>query len=335
MSSRVEFAVLMKKMWNILPSCYKRPFYFIKAYLKRGKVIYKVKTPYSSLQVIDKKGYRYLVFVDPKKPLFLQQPENIYQSIMDLNNPLSTSKTYADYCHLAWIFNPQLKTILMIGLGGGTVPKRFLHDYPEIYFKTVEIDSEVVRVAYDYFFLPRESRHEVIIGDGRNYLKKTKKSFDLILLDAFFSYTIPHHLFTKEFFEEARKRLSKNGLLGININGALTGPNSTLFRSIYKTMDSIFPKLYLFSAKKDSPQNMQNIFVFALTENLNLSPEQIYDRARRLAQNKVKIAKYPLYARNIDHKSINLSDVPILSDAFPPPGREISLSAKDMPGKVG
>ncbi|PKM79030.1 MAG: hypothetical protein CVU88_07905 [Firmicutes bacterium HGW-Firmicutes-13] len=183
--------MLLKKIWSLLPERCKKIIYFLRSYWQQGRIVYQAKTPYSFLQVFDKKGYRYLVFKDRSRPFSLERPENIYQSYMSLDNPACNNAPHTDFFHFAWIFNPELKTILMIGLGGGTVPRRFLNDYPEINFKTVEIDPVVVKVAYKYFFLPRDPRHKVIVNDGRNFIRKSRKQVDLILLDAFFPVVSP------------------------------------------------------------------------------------------------------------------------------------------------
>lgn len=318
--------MLLKNLKELIPVKLKKPFYLLKGYIQRGKVIYEVKTPYSLAQVIDKKGIRYLVFKDPTKPLYLQQPEAVYQSYMKLNNPYRTNIPFSDYFHLAWIFNDSLKSILMIGLGGGTTPKRFLFDYPEITFKTVEIDPEVVKIAHEYFYLPKNNfRHQVITGDGRRYISASNSSFDLILLDAFFSRTIPHHLFTVEFFKEVKNRLTKDGLMAINFNGSFTGSSSHLFRSLYKTMANNFARIYLFGSKKDTPDQMQNIILFGLKEDIDLTPAEIMQKAEKLSKDKVTVPGFSKRASDLYTGEIIVTDVPVLTDASPPTKGELSL----------
>ncbi|KUO51407.1 MAG: hypothetical protein APF76_13630 [Desulfitibacter sp. BRH_c19] len=320
--------MLVKRIWKHIPSFLKQPIYILKGYLERGKVIYRAITPYNLIEVIDKNGIRYLVFKDPNQPMYRQRPEVTYQSYMVINDPLNTNATYADYFQLALIFNPQIITVLMVGLGGGIVPKRFLNDYPEMRFISIEVDSEVVKVAHQYFHLKQSSRHRILVGDGRKYIQRTKETFDLILLDAFFATTVPYHLFTIEFYQEVNGCLNPNGLLGINIYGALTGSNSYLFRSLYQTLAFVFPRLYLFAAKKSTPEVMQNIFIFALQKDMDMTPEDIFKRAQILSQTKVSIPGYVEKAQKLYQEPIDVTDVPILSDQNSPVNGELNLYSK-------
>ncbi len=317
--------MLLKKIQRRLPESVKRQVYRFKDYQEQGRIVYKIKSRYSLIQVIDKKGYRYLVFQDPARPFHVQRPEEIYQSCMSLEAPLHNDVPYTDYFHLAWIFNLHIKEIIMIGLGGATVPKCFLKDYPEIYFRTVEIDPEVIRIAYRYFFLSLESRHKITVGDGRDYIKKTQEPADLVLLDAFYSHTIPHHLFTVEFFEEIKNKLNEGGLLVINFNGALRGANSYLFSSLYKTLQVIFQEIYVFGSRKKSPGSIQNIIIFALKNPQNLERMDIIERARGLAAEKVTVPGYTHKARKLYEGPVELEEAQVIRDAISPPGGMIDL----------
>ncbi|UNC91381.1 spermidine synthase [Candidatus Contubernalis alkaliaceticus] len=317
--------MLLKNIWRRLPQCFKKPAYWIKGWREQGRIVYKKESSYSYIQVIDKKGYRYLVFKDPSCPLHLQRPEDIYQSRMSLDDTLDTGVPYADYFHLAWIFNPQIKDIIMIGLGGAAVPKVFLKDYPEIFFRTVEIDPEVVNIAYKYFFLSQDDRHKIIIGDGREYIKNTVDPADLVLLDAFYSRTIPHHLFTVEFFQEIKNKLNEEGLLAINFNGSLAGTNSFLFSSVLKSLRTIFQQIYVFASRKNSPNSMQNIIIFACKNLQNLGRPEIIDLARGLAEEKVTVSGFIFKARQLYEGPVELEEAELIRDALSPPGGMINL----------
>ena len=65
--------------------------------------------------------------------------------------------------------------------------------------------------------------------------------WDVIVVDAFYSDSIPFHLATREFLELARSRLTPGGLVVTNIIGAVRGPDSRLFRSMLRTYRAVFP----------------------------------------------------------------------------------------------
>src|SRR5690606_23573543 len=74
-----------------------------------------------------------------------------------------------------------------------------------------------------------------IIGDGRIEMAKLQdEKFDLIVLDAFSSDTIPTHLLTYEALEEYKKRLTERGILLVNISNRYFNLAPILFKNSEK-----------------------------------------------------------------------------------------------------
>jgi hypothetical protein len=103
----------------------------------------------------------------------------------------------------------------VVGLGTGTMAA-----YAESgdHFVFYEIDREVVRIAETpaWFSYLSESavRPRIVLGDARLSLAHAKpENFDLLLLDAFSSDSIPVHLVTREAFEIYKRHLSRDGLV--------------------------------------------------------------------------------------------------------------------------
>lgn len=201
--------------------------------------------------------------------------------------------------------------------------KRLLNKCGDIDLKTVENDPEVVAVAFKFFYLPRDRRHQVIVDDGRNYLEKASEAFDLILLDLFFPRRIPGHLCTVEFFNLIKTRLSGKGLLGIHIKGALNGSQSFVFRSIYRTLASVFGEIYLFPSPENSPHHIQDLALFTGKEKSALSPP-VTEQRTRLAPGTTG-PRFENYARNYYPKPVDTGDAIVFNDNSLPPDGEISL----------
>ena len=108
-------------------------------------------------------------------------------------------------------------------------------DFPQLRLHAVELDPSSSTSPTGYFELPRDPRLQVDVGDGRRFLAGNEKRWDVIVVDAFFADSIPAHLVTQEFLALARSRLAPGGVVVMNAIGALAGPGSRLFRSIYKT----------------------------------------------------------------------------------------------------
>lgn len=111
------------------------------------------------------------------------------------------------------------KRILIMGLGGGSIPRVFRAVLPGVPVDVVEVDEAVIEVARDYFDFAAGGKVRVIAQDARVYVKRAGLSglkYDLIVLDAFDEEYIPEHLMTREFLEECRAILASDGVLVAN-----------------------------------------------------------------------------------------------------------------------
>lgn len=110
--------------------------------------------------------------------------------------------------------------VAVIGLGAGTVNCYNTSDKTPFLF--IEIDQGVADVAQSHFtFLKKCAavEPEILIGDGRLELVKLEdRMFDMILIDAFSSDSIPTHLLTLDALAEYKKKLNPGGLILVNIS---------------------------------------------------------------------------------------------------------------------
>ena len=142
------------------------------------------------------------------------------------------------------LFQPAPERILIIGLGGGVLSSLMRKWYPNAFIDVVEIDREVIRVAREFFFVNEDPRYRVINGDGRVYVQDQigEKKYDLVLLDAFKSGSIPFHLKTREFYQEISLILNPEGVVASNLYG-----KSNLRKPIdRKTFLSVYDRVYCF-----------------------------------------------------------------------------------------
>ena len=89
---------------------------------------------------------------------------------MYLDRPFATRFEYTRLLPARARVQPAIRNVLFIGLGGGSAPKRFWRDFPQLDLQVVEIDPVVVDVAYRYFEMPRSPRLKVEVADGRRFL---------------------------------------------------------------------------------------------------------------------------------------------------------------------
>jgi spermidine synthase len=132
----------------------------------------------------------------------------------------------------------QPRRILIVGLGGGSIPTALRQLLPEAQIDVVEIDPAVTRVARKFFDFRDGPMLRVSEVDGRVYVKRAAregKQYDVILLDAFDHEYIPEHLLTKEYLTEVKSLLAPQGVLVANTfsSSKLYDHESTTYASVY------------------------------------------------------------------------------------------------------
>jgi hypothetical protein len=111
----------------------------------------------------------------------------------------------------------------IVGLGAGGIAA---YARPGDHFTFYEIDPVIARIAEDprYFSFLTDSaaQIDVQLGDGRLRLQDEQPGqFDLLILDAFSSDSIPVHLLTREAFGMYLSRLRPDGTLVVHVSNRI------------------------------------------------------------------------------------------------------------------
>jgi|TARA_B110000971_G_scaffold213218_1_gene243771 spermidine synthase len=162
------------------------------------------------------------------------------QSCMDVKNPKRMVFAYTRMVMSGLLFTPNPKNIMIVGLGGGTLPVALNEILPEAKIQTVEIDPAVIGVAKRFFNFTESANNKIIQQDARVFAKRAalqKQQFDLIILDAFNGDYIPEHLMTQEFLTEVQSLLTPGGVLVAN-----TFASSDLYAHESNTYKEVFGK---------------------------------------------------------------------------------------------
>ena len=199
-----------------------------------AEVIHQERSLYRNILVEDKGDLRCLKFN--------VKSSKTNQSCLNKSAPQQLVFNYTKllFSGLLLVDNP--KSILIIGLGGGTMSNTLQQIYPQTTITNVEIDPAVIKVARQYFgFFENESVSSVV-QDGRIFIKRAiikKQKYDWIILDAFNGDYIPEHLLTQEFLQETKSLLNKDGILSAN-----TFSVSELYAHESATYKSVFGDFY-------------------------------------------------------------------------------------------
>jgi len=204
------------------------------------QVVFERISQYHHIQVYDEDGIRTLSF------------NGSWETKMSLANPLTGHFEYTEYFQMPFIWNPDIKRVLMAGLGGGSTQRAYQHYFTNVIVDTVELDPAVVEVATKFFNVTETPAMQIHTNDARQYLRRATNTYDVILMDAYsttrYGSTLPPQLTTREFFTIASQRLSSNGVLAYNVIGQIYGSREKLLGALYRTMKEVFPQVYLFPA---------------------------------------------------------------------------------------
>jgi predicted membrane-bound spermidine synthase len=166
-------------------------------------------------------------------------PIKIYQSKSSLNKSievtwangelvLDSENTNYSYGSLQRILRIGLKNIgfekiaamehiLVLGVAGGSVIKTLVD---EIKFQGkitgVEIDSDIINVANNFFALDKISQLDIVVDDAFEFVLKTKSKYDLIIIDIFQDTTMPNFLFETFFINRICFLLRSKGFILFN-----------------------------------------------------------------------------------------------------------------------
>lgn len=158
--------------------------------------------------------------------------------------------TELTYCGL--LYQPHPQRILVLGLGGGVIPRDMRHYFPEAQIDVVEIDEAILPLAKQYFAFQEDEKLKVHVEDGRMFIKKLLRleeppQYDYIILDAFNGDYIPFHLMTREFLEEVKGMLAAGGVVVANVFSS-----NLLFDAEYATFLDVFGRCHVYMGRDSS-----------------------------------------------------------------------------------
>jgi spermidine synthase len=111
-----------------------------------------------------------------------------------------------------------IRRILILGLGGGTAARQCRALFPEAQIVGVEINSQVLEMAHDYFGLASLSIIPVN-APGETYLKKARSKFDAIIDDMWPPQPgSPRAWHTQpSWIDLIKSRLNRGGVYALNL----------------------------------------------------------------------------------------------------------------------
>jgi len=215
----------------------KKRFYFQKdapfekpdmkvGFLMRKK-LYEGKSPFQNIEILDLYTYGRTLALDGIVQT-TEHDEFIYHEML---------------CQVPLFVHPSPQKVLIIGGGEGGALREVLKHRSVKKTVVVEIDGKVVELSKKYLpFLSRnafsDKRAQLIIEDGKEFIKNHKNEFDVIILDLSDPGGPAKDLISQKFYQSVKKALRKNGVVSVQ-SGSLTD-QAELVALIKKRLQKVF-----------------------------------------------------------------------------------------------
>lgn len=264
-----------------------------------GNTLYQGDTPYYHLAIVNDSG-------------ILQLKTNILgeQTLAYANGSSSRTLGYYIFQTLLYYGPGGVRSALYLGLGGGAMVSD-LYQNTNASIDAVEIDPGVISAAAKYFGIENNSRVRIYNQDARFFLEQSSGKYDMIVLDTYgSSISIPYFLLTQEAANSMKQHLNANGSVLINLISPISGPNDELFRSVYKTLSSVFPNVYVFAGNPTNLSAIQNMEIIASTNATRKSLANFQNELSGKMDPQLAAAMLSGYQNG----TINTTGFPILTD---------------------
>lgn len=206
------------------------------------------------------------------KSVRLQAPEGIFSYYHP--NHLFTGLGWDAQTASLLLMKRTVRSILILGLGGGTVARQCRAVFPEAAIVGVDIDRKVIKLAYEHFDLGSINT-EVVALSGQHYLRTMRRRFDAIIDDMWppEPFSPKPALTESDWLTLIRSRLQHDGVYALNLYSRQENPRELAIAS--RRLRTRFPDL-----REVCPGPGQTT-VIAAGSDLRL-PRQAYARVRRL-----------------------------------------------------
>jgi spermidine synthase len=202
------------------------------------RIVDEAKSPYNHIVIAESDDFRTMYF----------EVDGTYyiESRLDLRRPQGLDLDYTRTMMAGFLVRPQVKRLLMIGMGGGTLSNYLFRKIDGLEVDAVDIDPEVIRLARKYFEVPDDPRYRTHGADGRVFVEQApaQRKWDMIILDAFRGVFVPFHLKTKEYYRALLDHMEPEGVVVANLHNA-----TPMYPHDRNTFAAVFPTGYAFVAE--------------------------------------------------------------------------------------
>jgi spermidine synthase len=178
-----------------------------------------IDSEFSKIIVKDRGSIRTLYFVR-------DGGQQAIESQMDMSAPHKLRLRYTRSMFASYLFVPEPKRVLLVGLGAGSMVHFLKHYSQRLFVEAVDIDQAVLDVAAEYFDTRSSEYVTLIAADGLQYIRDADVlHYDVIYMDAFLKPSgqtddtgVPLSLKTAAFYGEMHSKLAVGGAAVFNLH---------------------------------------------------------------------------------------------------------------------
>jgi len=200
--------------------------------------------------------------------LKFESPSSWRQSIVKPGDPDTVEMTYNRATLLSLLFlKTDFQRMLIVGLGGGSIPNYVFHHYPQTKIDVAEIKPIVVKLAKQYFqFDTESSRVTVFTGPGTEFMNYSTYKYDFIVIDGG-----PQMSGNINDLKIIREHLKDDGVAVIS-----SYKNDDFNQAKIARIQSVFKQVIVLET------NQVNVQILALKTPVEITEKSLKERAKKL-----------------------------------------------------
>lgn len=131
----------------------------------------------------------------------------------------------------------KVNSVLLLGLGGGSVVETLRNDFSYSNSITaVDIDPTIIEIAKNEFQLKEDEFLKIVCADALDFMSLNNDQFDLIIIDLFIDIEVPQAFLRMPFWKNVIKASSTNG--AILFNASLEKSKSNALNEVIEFLKS-------------------------------------------------------------------------------------------------
>ncbi len=124
---------------------------------------------------------------------------------------------YLNYFLISYFLNPDIRKVLLVGLGSGILVKQLEKLFDKIaVIDIVDIEENILFIANNFFGFRESDKTNFYLQDAIVYLRNNRRKYDLIIVDVAGNEGIDERFFYDEFLKNIKKSLSRSGIFAFN-----------------------------------------------------------------------------------------------------------------------